>query len=262
MKYNKKRNTAFLYEALIMEMTKSVINKDEKRKNICLNILKENFSQDSILQEELDAYRSVLETKEVTKDWANMILREAQRTYLSLHPDHVFTQQTHVINRVNKELGKDVFNVFMPNYKSMATINQLFSVKTPVKRRVILENNIIEEMTSKQSKMNMEPIDNVVYNVFVKKFNEKYESLLEEQRDILYKYIFSFADEGMGLKVSLNEEIARMKNIIEEHKTQVPSLSNRFAQLESLLESFSKKSIDDDMVLKVLQTQEFCKELV
>ncbi len=261
MKYNKKRNTAFLYEALILEMTKAVINKDEERKQIALDILKENFSADSILHEELDAYKAVLETKGVTEDFANMVLREAQRTYLSLHPDHVFSQQTHVIKRVNKELGKDTFNIFTPNYKSLATIAQLFSVKTPVKRRVILEKNVIEEMTSEEKKSNMQPIDNLVYNVFVKKFNEKYDSLLEEQRDILYKYIFSFADDGYGLKISINEEISRMKEIIRNNKNKIPSLQEKFETVEDLLESYASKSIDDKMVLKIMQTQEFCKEL-
>jgi len=261
MKYNKKRNTAFLYEALILEMTKAVINKDEERKQIALDILKENFSADSILHEELDAYKAVLETKGVTEDFANMVLREAQRTYLSLHPDHVFSQQTHVIKRVNKELGKDTFNIFTPNYKSLATIAQLFSVRTPVKRRVILEKNVIEEMTSEEKKSNMQPIDNLVYNVFVKKFNEKYDSLLEEQRDILYKYIFSFADDGYGLKISINEEISRMKEIIRNNKNKIPSLQEKFETVEDLLESYASKSIDDKMVLKIMQTQEFCKEL-
>ena len=63
MKYNKKRNTAFLYETLILEMTKAALNKDEKRKNIALDIIKENFAKNSILDEELDAYRSIMETK-------------------------------------------------------------------------------------------------------------------------------------------------------------------------------------------------------
>ena len=31
MKHNKKRNTAFLYEALIQEMTKAIVSKDKKR---------------------------------------------------------------------------------------------------------------------------------------------------------------------------------------------------------------------------------------
>ena len=261
MKHNKKRNTAFLYEALILEMTKAVINKNEKRKNIALSILKEGFGVNSILHEELDAYRAVLETRNVDKDIANLILREAQRTYLSLHPDHVFQKQTKVINRVNKELGKDTFNIFMPNYKSLATIAQLFSVRTPVKRRVVLEQNIVQSMTIAETSSKMEPVDNLVYNVFVKKFNEKYNTLLEEQKDILFKYIFSFSDSGAGLKISLNEEISRMKKLIGSKKSTMPDLQENLVALEQLLESYASKEIDDTMVLKILQTQEFCKEL-
>ena len=262
MKYNKKRNTAFLYETLILEITKAALSKDEKRKRIALDIIKENFAKNSILHEEMDAYRSILETKGVTKEWANMILREAQRTYLSLHPEHVFRNQTHVINRVNKELGKDTFSNFTPNYKSLATIGQLFSVRTPIKTRVILESNIIEEMISQEETMTVEPIDNLVLKVFVESFNEKYDSLLKEQKDILFKYIFSFVDDSMGLKIAINEEISRMKNVISENKTSVPELSEKFESLGLMLESFSKKVIDDKMLFKVLKTQEFCKELI
>ena len=190
-----------------------------------------------------------------------MILREAQRTYLSLHPDHVFQQQTKVINRVNKELGKDTFNIFMPNYKSLATISQLFSVRTPVKKRVILEQSVIKDMTAEMPESKMEPVDNLVYNVFVKKFNEKYSTLLEEQKDILYKYIFSFSDSGAGLKISLNEEIDRMKRLIGTKKNSIPDLQESLVALEQLLESYASKEIDDKMILKILQTQEFCKEL-
>jgi hypothetical protein len=262
MKYNKKRNTAFLYETLILEMTKATLNKDEERKLIALDIIKENFAKNSILHEEMDAYRSILETKGVTKEWANMILREAQRTYLSLHPEHVFQNQTHVINRVNKELGKDTFSNFTPNYKSLATIGQLFSVKTPVKTRVILESNIIEDMISQEETMSVEPVDNLVLKVFVESFNEKYDNLLNEQKDILFKYIFSFADDGMGLKIAINEEISRMKGVIIKNKTSVPELVEKFESLGAMLESFSKKAIDEKMLFKVLKTQEFCKELV
>ena len=41
MKYNKKRNTAFLYESLVLEMTKAIVNNDNKRRDIALDILKE-----------------------------------------------------------------------------------------------------------------------------------------------------------------------------------------------------------------------------
>jgi hypothetical protein len=44
-KHNKKRNTAFLYESLLKEMSKSIVKKDENRKKRILSILKEFFSK-------------------------------------------------------------------------------------------------------------------------------------------------------------------------------------------------------------------------
>ena len=52
------------------------------------------------------------------------------------------------------------------------------------------------------------PDDKLVYEVFVDKFNKKYENeLLQEQKQLLSCYISSFADNALGLKVFLNEEI-------------------------------------------------------
>ncbi len=45
MKHNKKRNTAFLYECLIKEITKAVVRKDSARKESIINIVKEHFQK-------------------------------------------------------------------------------------------------------------------------------------------------------------------------------------------------------------------------
>ena len=43
MKHNKKRNTAFLYECLIKELTRAIVREDKKRQTITRNILKNSF---------------------------------------------------------------------------------------------------------------------------------------------------------------------------------------------------------------------------
>ena len=43
LKHNKKRNTAFLFESLTKELTKAIVNKDEKTKQIILSVIKEHF---------------------------------------------------------------------------------------------------------------------------------------------------------------------------------------------------------------------------
>ena len=62
-KHNKKRNTAFLYEVLIQDITRSVVSKDQQRKEVALSICKEFFNRNSVLYTEKELYVSLLESR-------------------------------------------------------------------------------------------------------------------------------------------------------------------------------------------------------
>ena len=49
LKHNKKRNTAFLYESLVKELTKAVVKNDTKRRSALVSIIKEHFSKGTAL---------------------------------------------------------------------------------------------------------------------------------------------------------------------------------------------------------------------
>jgi len=270
-KHNKKRNTAFLYETLLKEMSKSVVRGDQDRKGKILSILKEFFSQGKILRRELDLYKFLYETRKVDTYTAERIIQEARKDYSSLDMKEVFNAQTSLINLVNKELGKAAFSAFVPNYRSLATISQIFSNEMPAKSRVLLERKIISVMTAspkEESRMTSMPkVDDLSYKTFIKKFNDKYGSdLLGEQRDLLTRYIMSLSDNGIALKVYLNEEVARLK---EELKHSLESstikddemVGERVKQVSQLLESFSKRKIDGSMIEKILRIQAFVEEI-
>ena len=80
MKHNKKRNTAFLYECLIRELTITIVRSDEVAKQKVINIVKENFSKGMILYEDLQLYKQLLETK-TTKREASRFLFEVRRDW-------------------------------------------------------------------------------------------------------------------------------------------------------------------------------------
>ena len=52
MKHNKRRNTAFVYEALVRELTKHTIQKNEEKKRAVLDVIKETFKKNSLLKQE------------------------------------------------------------------------------------------------------------------------------------------------------------------------------------------------------------------
>ena len=49
MKHNKKRNTAFIFEALIRELTKAIVAKDDDKKKLIVKLVRENFKGSSAL---------------------------------------------------------------------------------------------------------------------------------------------------------------------------------------------------------------------
>jgi hypothetical protein len=195
-KHNKKRNTAFLYETLIVELTKSTVRTQAERKQQIVSILKEFFSKGSTLSKEMEIYKAINETNNVELIIAERILAEAKIQYDSLDKNIIFESQSALIKKINHILGKNVFSNFVPNYKNLATLSQIFNFDTPIKRKVILEQRVIQQMVSQdelQKESKMIPIDNLAYKTFVKKFNDQYnERLLEEQKDLLGRYITVF----------------------------------------------------------------------
>ena len=265
-RHNKKRNTAFVYEALIREGTSAILQKDEARCNKVVAIIKKHFREGSILKKDLDCYKSLCENQNLSKLDSARIIQEAKTQKRLIDPSGLFVAQTDLIHDINKEVRPSVFNNYVPNYKSLANIYQMFSDSTNPKDAVLLENLVIENMTKEMTLVEETKVDNLVINTFVEKFNKKYDQeLLEEQKTLLNLYIQSFVDNSLEFKTFLNEEISRLKQQLQKAKTQ-EYISNDEDMLEKAnqvllkLESFKKTELNDNMLLTVLKVQSLVKE--
>jgi len=179
----------------------------------------------------------------------------------------LFNEQTELINKINKTFGFSIYNNFIPNYKDLATISQIFNDGLPVKDKLLLEEKFINELSKNNSSKDMlKPIDTLVYKTFVKKFNDKYSNLLSEQKDLLTKYISSFADEGLELKLYLNEEIERLNNKINlclenNDIKDDDTLLEKTNKVSNVLKEFkNNKNITESMLENILKIQQFVYE--
>ncbi len=266
MKHNKKRNTAFIYETLTRELTKAIVDKNAERKSTVLSIIKEGFSGESVLIGELELYKTLLETRNIKANIAERMLQETKFAYSKIDSSEVFDAQSRMIAAINKELGKDVWSNFVPNFKSLASVNAIFNTKTPVKSKVLFEQAIVDAMSAEAtlSESNkLESLDNLTYNSFIKKFNSKYTNLIKEQKDLLNQYITSFADDGFELRVYLNEELGRLKSLVKatSENTSEPLISQKLNEVSEYLEEFRKRDFTDGDLNKILKTQELVQEL-
>jgi len=267
-KHNKKRNTAFVFEALVREATVAILKNDSETRDKATKLIRKHFKVGSALKKDLDCYRSLYENQRLDRLTAEKILKEVKIQKHILDQQGLFREQSDLIRDVNKELNLSVFGNFVPNYKTLATIAQIFSSKISPKNQIILENEIVKNMMeSLEIIEEQEKIDKVIYNTFAKKFNKKYETaLLDEQRELLTHYISSFADNALGLKVFLNEELARLKIKLEEAKDVAevkndPEMIEKTNNVIEKLDSFATALIDDDILLTIMKTQVLVKEI-
>lgn len=266
-KHNKKRNTAFVFEALAREATTAIIKGDQERKAKVVSIVRKHFTGDSLLRKDLECYRSLYENQNLDETTSKKILEAAMISKRLIDPDGLFKQQTEVINDINKDLSPATFNNFVPNYKSLATIAKMFNTNSP-KQTVMLESKIIQGMTGKTEEQTLDPIDSLTFTTFTKKFNEKYgDSLLREQKELLNHYISSFSQDELETKIYLNRELGRLKQSLSEavnvdEIANDPEMIKKTNAVKDRLETLSKETkLNESTLLTILKTQELVKEI-
>ena len=198
---------------------------------------------------------------------AEKTIHRAKDAYNSLDKQKIFEEQSVVIGKINKDISSSVFSNFVPNYRSFATIAQIFSSTTPVKQKVIMEQRVLEVLTSSSDPKGdqLVPTDNLVVVNFIEKFNDQYDTLLSEQKNLLNKYIFSFNNDDADFKVTMFEELKRIKTAVldslksEEVSSDETMVSNSRKIIEQI-ESINVSNIGDKELKTVLKLQNLVNE--
>ena len=263
MKHNKKRNTAFLYECLIKEMTKAVVRGESQKKQQIVETLKRYFSKGTPLYNDLQLYKQLMETKNLKESLGFRFMQEVRNDWDGLDRKEIFNQQSQLIKEFNNSLP-EAFGNFIPNYKSIATVGQYFnSGGLKAKTRLLIEERVKTLVISQPRAIKedkMETLDALTYNTFVNKFNDTYkETLLKEQRELLSNYITSFSDNGLGLKMFMNEELGRLK--LECDSLSKGKWSDRIRLVKEKLEEFKTKPLNEETVKDVFHIQQLLSEI-
>ena len=111
------------------------------------------------------------------------------------------------------------------------------------------------------------PQDSLTLKTFIKKFNSAYKKDLHtEQKNLLNKYVASFADNGIDLKIYLNEEIKRLKDnltkgLTSEDIKEKSEITDKTKKVLTLMEEYKSKEIDSRMIEQVLKIQSLAREI-
>ena len=266
MKHNKKRNTAFLYECLIRELTKAIVKEDKQKETKVKGLLREFFTKGKPLSNELALYKTLEESRGSKENYSRRLMSEVKKDFDSLDRKQIFNEQTQLINKINKALGNKAFSNFIPNYKDLATLGLFFQDSSiGAKKRIMLEDKMVNYLTRlDESRTEMKPVDKLEFKMFVKRFNDTYQnSLLKEQKELLSNYIVSFSDNGLGLKVYLNEEIGRLKKAVDAEIVERPDsvFNENFKKVRAKLDNYAKKPLSEAIIEEIFYIQDLLAEV-
>ena len=79
------------------------------------------------------------------------------------------------------------------------------------------------------------------------------------------KYISSFADNGIELKLYLNEEVGNMKcelnSLLENKELCDDQMTNLANQVLTILEETKTKQVDEHMLVNIMKVQQLVEEI-
>jgi hypothetical protein len=266
-KHNKKRNTAFLFEALVLELTKSIVNQDTNRSHLIKMTLHRHFSTGTALDQEMQCYKALQQEEVLDRHSAEKLLHLTKVRYSTIGQKKIFEAQSSLISEINKDIGREVYGNFVGGYKAYATMAQIFGSAVSLKQQVLLEKKIVEKLTEQTtpSTSHLVAPDKLEIRSFVKRYNEKYDNLLGEQKDLLTRYIVSLDEGAADFRIFVARELRRLEEAISssfgmaEVKEDM-EMSKNTSRVLAEMKTMSVNNINEKQLLKILKLQKLVNE--
>ena len=279
VKHNKIKNTAILYELLSRQITADVINDSSKPKSV--KIFKEFFNKNTELGKEYALYQVLLEKKYKNDSHAATLVEAVIKSRRKLSNRRLNNEKYNLIKTIKENYDiKEFFNTRIPNFKIMASVYKLFGTETgkedfgPVQRTdsVITITEHITQNTTHSNKANKvvkefkeqgKDLRLLSYQLLVDKFNSKYKTLNESQKNLLKEYINNVSNTN-SLKGFIDSEVVKIKKAL---KSLLPKVNDKITKIKlseaiDYTDSATKgKVVQDKHVVALMRYYELIKEI-
>ena len=137
----------------------------------------------------------------------------------------------------------------------------MFAKSNP-KKQVFVEQKLVKLLGEQDKKSEPFPtINKLALKTFLDKFNQQYsDTLNESQKTLLSKYVTSYKDSGLELKMYLYEEIGRLRDSLEECLT-AGTASPKLELVLEKINGYQNRNVDKKLVTEVIKIQSLVGEL-
>jgi hypothetical protein len=277
IKHSKFKNTGILFELLVRQITADTLKGGDSP---AIDLLKTYFVK-SELGREYKLYESILKSKVLNESRANLFVDTILESSKKFNRSLLRKQKYNLINEIKSHYDLDqFFGSKIKNYKELASLYTLiegYNTKEVTNSEQIIDNKItlLEHLT--RSEISSNPKEDVLkefssydkdlrtltYRVLLEKFNEKYDGLSNEQKQVLKEFINS-VDSTPQLREFYNNKITHLRSILNEESKNIKDKATqiKITEIAKMLTELSKTDkVSDDNLVDLLQYYELVKEI-
>ena len=279
LKHSKIKNTSILFELLTRQITADVLAGKSTKS---VKIVKKYFNENTELGKELQLYRVLSEKYYESADRATQLVEAVIKSRKKLNNLTLRREKYNLIKEIKDNYNaNDFFNGRISNYRILASIYNVFQAETistifDPEAVVNSKFTVLEHITSK--KLNLTETKNKVlreynkkdkdlrllaYQILVDKFNQKYKTLDESQKNLLKNYINNVSNTN-SMREYIDSEVVKIKKTLKIYTPEVTDKITKIKLTEAInqIENLTKgRIVKDKQVLTLMRYYELIKEI-
>lgn len=199
--YNKKRNTYFLFEALVNGFASKQIESPGVGEEEFVALSRRFFDAESPLMQEKELYETIMNLRGsgLSHEETLYIVRECKYRKEQIPQDALFDEQSTVLTGLYESFGEDALSFEVDDYKLLANIKQYFD-SSDLLESVRLERLICEEAEKEPEILTEPPAGEAI----------------PTDQDNQKVLVDLYESKNPGFMLFLNDEIRRIRPILRE----------------------------------------------
>lgn len=277
VKHSKYRNTGILFELLVRQITADTL---QGKDSAAVDLIKSYFVNTE-LGKEYKLYESVIKSKSITESRANAVVTTILESSAKLNRSSLRKEKYNLIKEIKANYNiNEFFTTKIKNYKQLASLYTLIESHNSVDitdSNQIVDNKVTllefltkVKLTEKTKETILEEyqtydkdLRSLTYQVLLEKFNDKYDNLSSDQKQVLKEFIES-VDSTPKLKDFYNTKITELKSNLRSHSKQITDKATKIKITEVskyLTELDKNDKVGNDNLVDLLQYYELVNEI-
>lgn len=279
IKHSKYKNTGLIFELLVKQIAADTLSRKDSP---AVTILKKNFTGRTALVREFKLYEFILKNKSVSQSKAESIVSTVIEVSRGMDREILKKQRYNLIKDIKESYNlEEFFSISINDYKPLAALYCLMEahkVTDVVDPNFLVDNKttILEHLTKEEQNKTQvrdtlieeyskydKDLKLLTFKILLEKFNNKYDTLLPEQKNVLREFITS-VDSSNRLRTIVNNELCKLKEEIQKLKESIGDeiIAIKLQEVIKTIEPVTKlKKVTDDHLVSIMQYYELVQEL-